>query len=76
MVTKTSRDQMVEELHRIIDQLPEDELRTICMMITLTTAPIDDEPTTVEEDRASDEAWHEYLRGEVVSAENAKRRRL
>lgn len=76
MAAQETRDQIVEELHRIIDRLPEDELKTIRMMVALATAPGDDEPTTPEEDSASDEAWQEYLRGDAISAEEAKRRLL
>ena len=40
---------------------------------SLEDAPLDDEPTTPEEDAASAEAWAEYKRGEALSAEDAKR---
>ena len=36
-------------------------------------APEDDEPTTLEEDKIAEEAWREYLRGEGISMEEAKR---
>lgn len=75
-----------EELHRLVDALPETEvavarrvleaLGTIAadaVMYSLKDAPIDDEPTTPEEDASSAEAWAEYRRGEALSAEEAKR---
>jgi hypothetical protein len=73
-----------EELHRLVDELPESEshaakrfleyLRNMGdpMMQALMEAPYDDEPTTPEEDQGADEAWQEYLRGEAISAEEAK----
>ena len=45
-------------------------------MYSLEDAPLDDEPTTPEEDAAAAEAWAEYQRGEVLSAEEARRRLL
>ena len=42
----------------------------------LLLAPEDDEPTTPDEDEGAGEAWQEYLRGEAVRAEEAKRRLL
>ena len=77
-----------EELHRLVDELPESEshaakrfleyLRNMGdpMMRSLMEAPEDDEPTTPEEDKGAAEAWQEYLRGEAISAEEAKRELL
>jgi hypothetical protein len=76
-----------ELLHRLIDELPEEEvsaverylaelLRQDAMLKALDTAPEDDEASSPEEDAGAEEAWHEYLRGEGVSAEEAKRRLL
>ena len=42
----------------------------------LLEAPEDDEPTTPEENKIAEEAWQEYLRGEGISAEEAKRELL
>jgi hypothetical protein len=39
-------------------------------------APEDDETTTPEEDQGAKEAWQEHLRGDSVSAEEAKRELL
>jgi len=76
------------ELHKLVDALPESDLsaakrfleellqRRDEMEQALDSAPDDDEPSTPEEDAAADEAWQEYLRGEALSAEEAKQRLL
>jgi hypothetical protein len=66
-----------EDLHRLIDALPDSEVSTARHVLeylrlrghdrvlrTLVEAPADDELTTPEEDQAADAAWQEYLRGE------------
>lgn len=77
-----------EELYRLVDELPENELHAAKrfleylrnmgdpMLQALMEAPYDDEPTTPEEDEGAREAWQEYLRGEAISAEEAKRELL
>ena len=77
-----------ESLRRLVNELPESELDAARryleylrdtadpLMRKLLEAPKDDEPTTPEEDEAVEEAWREYLRGEFVSAEEAKRELL
>ena len=78
-----------EQLHEIIDKLPPEELHAALrflqflrglegdhLMTALLAAPVDDEPTTAAEDRGADKAWREYLRGEAISAEEAKRELL
>ena len=77
-----------KELYRLIDELPEEELKAARrfleylrnmgdpMVQALMEAPYDDEPTTPEEDEGAREAWQEYLRGEAISAEDAKRELL
>lgn len=67
-----------ERLHHLIDELPESELDAAERVLeylrargrdpllrALVEAPEDEEPTTAEEDRESDQAWQEYLRGEA-----------
>ena len=74
------------DLHRLVDALPESEVpvaRRILqalsdtaqaeVMYSLEDMPLDDEPTSPEEDAAAAEAWAEYQRGEALSAEEAKR---
>lgn len=72
-----------EALHGLIDQLPDyalaeaerylATLRDDPMLQALMAAPLDDEPTTPEEDEGAREAWGEYLRGKYVSVDEAKR---
>ena len=72
-----------EALHGLVDELPDyaladaerhlAALRDDPMLRVLMAAPLDDEPTTPEEDEGAREAWEEYLRGECVSADEAKR---
>ena len=75
-------------LHRLADELADEDLRPAKRFLdylrdmgdpllrTLMEAPIDDEPVTPEEEVAVREAWEEYLRGETISAEEAKRELL
>ena len=74
-----------DELHRLVDELPARELHGAKRFLeylrnmgdpflrSLMEAPEDDEPTTPEEDEGAREAWQEYLRGEGISMEEAKR---
>ena len=74
-----------DELHRLVDELPARELHGAKRYLeylrnmgdpvlrSLMEAPEDDEPTTPEEDEGAEEAWQEYLRGEGISMEEAKR---
>jgi len=74
-----------EELHVLIDALPEHELSTVrrfLLSVTppldklgafLAAAPEDDEPSTVEQDAAAAEAREALRRGERVSADEVKR---
>ena len=74
-----------DELHRLVDELPRKELHGAKRFLeylrnmgdpllrALMEAPEDDEPTTPEEDEGADEAWQEYLRGEGINMEEAKR---
>ena len=74
-----------EELHNLVDQLPESTLdaahRALIESLSehdpvfksMLKAPEDDEPTTPEEDQSAEEGWQGYLRGEYMSAEEAER---
>ena len=77
---------MRDELHELIDALPDSELMTARRyleflhsgaddMLTwvIDNAPNDDEPTTPEEEALVEEARQEVRRGETISAEEAKR---
>jgi hypothetical protein len=76
-----------EMLHRLVDALPENELAAAERLLTallapdamlraLDSAPEDDESSSAEEDAEAEAAWQEYLRGESVAAEEARRRLL
>ena len=78
-----------EHLHHLVDTLPEEELHAAVRFMeylrdvgsdqflkALMEAPYDDEPISAEEAESADAAWQEYLRGEAISAEEAKRELL
>ena len=78
-----------DEVRRLVDALPESELLTARRLLealhllgrdprqlALDLAPWDDEPTTPEEDAGVAVAYEELARGEVISAEEARRRLL
>jgi hypothetical protein len=76
-----------EAIHQLIDALPDVELPAVERLLTallqrdpmgrvLENAPEDDQPTSPEEDAASDDAWQECLHGQALSPEEAKRRLL
>ena len=71
-----------EALHRLVDAIPEWEIDAARQalepfvdpfLLALANAPIDDEPTTPEEDTGAEEAWQEYLRGEARPWEEVRR---
>ena len=74
------------ELHELIDALPESELPVARRFLRslqdangdsldrfLAAAPEDDEPSTPEQDRAAAEARDAHRRGERISGEDLKR---
>ncbi|MBI2916707.1 MAG: hypothetical protein HYY01_01825 [Chloroflexi bacterium] len=83
-MTAREKEKAKQDLHRLVDQLPDSELHAVrrfleflrfqddSLLRKLLLSPEDSEPTTPEEDAASEAAWQEYLRGEFVSAEDAK----
>ena len=74
-----------EELHNLVDQLPEGTLDDAHQALieclaehdpvfkSMLKAPEGDEPTTPEEDQSAEEGWQGYLRGEYIPAEEAER---
>jgi hypothetical protein len=67
-VEKLSEAEAEDALGYIVQRRGGDALSDL-----LDTAPIDDEPTTLEEDKGVREARDELARGEAVSAEDIKR---
>jgi len=75
-----------DELHQLVATLPDDDLglaqrylealrdrRVDPMIWALDNAPIDDEPTTPEEEAAVAEALEDIRQGRTVSLEEARR---
>jgi hypothetical protein len=78
-----------ESLHQLIDSLPEcdlemagqliewrHELRDNPLLVTLATAPWDDEPETPEEAAAVAEAREDVAAGRLIPHEEVRRRLL
>jgi hypothetical protein len=74
-----------EELHQLVDALPDSELLPARRFLeylsqvggdpvlrALLEAPDDDEPLTDEDHAALDEAWQEYRRGDGIPDANLK----
>ncbi|HZR98312.1 MAG TPA: hypothetical protein VFE37_06380 [Chloroflexota bacterium] len=66
-----------DKLRQLVEELPESEVHAAESFLAylrdigsdpflraLALAPVDDEPTTPEEDEGAAEAWEEYRRGE------------
>ena len=74
-----------EDLLRLVDELPKKELPVAKRYLeylrnmgdpvlrAMLEAPEDDEPTTPEEEKGAEEARQEYIRGEGISMDEAKR---
>lgn len=75
-----------QKMYKLIEELPESELRAALRFIeylvergddpflrTLGQATEDDELTTSGEDLESDQAWKEYLDGNAIPADQARR---
>lgn len=75
-----------DEIHRIVDELPEGELKAARRYLefirnvgadpvrrALENAPLDDEPETEEELRGVEQARRELEAGEVLTTEALKR---
>jgi hypothetical protein len=72
-----------ERLRNLVDELSEQEAADALalfekraddpMVLALDNAPIDEEPSSEEEDASAHEAFEEYKRGESFSADEIKR---
>ncbi len=79
-------EKLRKELHRLIDELTNDDLYGAKRFLgylrasrdpvlrSLLEAPYDDEPLTPEEAAALDEGWEALANGDVLSDEEVKRR--
>lgn len=74
-----------EQLHHLIDRLPDEDLPAVQRVLSalcetadlalsaLAEAPLDDEPLTDEDEAAIAEGWEHHRAGKGISAEDAKR---
>jgi hypothetical protein len=72
-----------ERLHKLVDELSEQEAEAALVIVerrrddpmlhALASAPIDDEPSSAEEDASAAEALASYRRGEAVSSDEMRR---
>ena len=81
----TSKRPVRETLHRIVDELPDNELRAAKrymeylrnmsdpLVRKLAEAPYDDEPLTAEDEAALQEGLADFAAGRVYTSEEVKR---
>ncbi len=69
MSTHSTKPELDGDANEADDDAPEQDP----LLRILENAPLDDEPTTPEEDASCKEAWEEYKRGEYMTAEEAER---
>jgi hypothetical protein len=69
MTTTTAK----QRNHQLIDNLTDEQAEELELSIKLALIPEDDEPETEEERLAVEESRAAYLRGETISADEAKR---
>jgi hypothetical protein len=68
----TAKDKLREAVERLSEQEAADTLRFLDarsrdpLLEAVLRAPVDDEPSSAEEDQSAREAWAEYERGQAV----------
>ena len=68
----TAKEKLHEAVERLSEQEAEETLRFLDvrsrdpLLDAVLRAPVDDEPSSPEEDQSAREAWAEYERGEAV----------
>jgi hypothetical protein len=72
-----------QQLHKLVDELSEQEAEAALVIVerrrddpmlhALASAPIDDEPSSPEEDASAVDALASYRRGEAISSEEMRR---
>jgi hypothetical protein len=68
----TAKEKLREAVERLSEQEAEETLRFLDvrsrdpLLDAVLRAPLDDEPSSPEEDHSAREAWAEYERGEAV----------
>ncbi len=64
-------------IHQLVDDLPESALdaakQHLEYLRALERIPLDDEPSSPEQDASCKEAWEEYKRGDFTTADDLKR---
>lgn len=71
-----------DRLHKLVDELSDQEAEAALVIVerrrddpmlhALASAPIDDEPSSAEEDAGAAEALDSYRRGEAISSEEMR----
>lgn len=71
-----------ERLHKLVDELSDQEAETALVIVerrrddpmlqALAAAPLDDEPSDLDEDASADEALAAYRRGEGFSSDGLR----
>lgn len=71
-----------DRLHKLVDELSDQEAEAALVIVerrrddpmlhALASAPIDDEPSSAEEDAGAAEALDSYRRGEAISSEEIR----
>jgi len=74
----TAKEQLRDRIESLTEEEAADALRLLDrrgdpLSVLLDNAPLDDEPTTPEEEAGVAEARAEIARGEVISAEEIRR---
>jgi len=68
----TAKEKLHQAVERLSEQEAEEALRFLDvrsrdpLLDAVLRAPVDDEPSSPEEDQSAQEAWAEYERGEAV----------
>lgn len=65
-----------QRMHQLIDELPEERVKTLEMMVALAMAEDDDEPVDPDDEDSYDADLREYRQGKTMSADEAKRQFL
>ncbi|MBI2916709.1 MAG: hypothetical protein HYY01_01835 [Chloroflexi bacterium] len=84
-MTAREKEKAKQDLHRLVDQLPDSELHAVRrfleflhqqsdpVLLALMSAPEDDEPETAEERAALAEAYADVAAGRLIPLEQVKR---
>lgn len=65
-----------QRMHRLIEELPEERVKSLELILAFAMAEEDDEPEDPEDGVSHDVDWQEYRQGKTLSADEAKRQFL